>query len=90
MAVVNGSASGLKEYTFEYYSEDQFPGWDEYSYYTGDISLNKQPLFSERSCLIAVGKEEGLISEELVGIMTTYDIERILIENGIYVKFVEG
>lgn len=80
----------LKEYVFEVYywppGDDLGWGGEEY-YYTKDVI--PKPLFSERDCMILAAKIEGL-QEGYLESLTTFSIEQVLIDNGIYVKFVSG
>lgn len=81
----------MKIYKFEFFPTGNPPGWNDYNYFSEDLSVyHRQPFIGERSCMEAVVREEGLVEEAVIGIMTDYDIDRLLIENNIYVKFIEG
>lgn len=80
----------LKEYVFDVYcfSCGADLGWEgvEY-YYTKD--KNPIPMFSERSCMLLAAKIEQMPLDALE-ILTDYDLEKVLLEHGIYVKFEYG
>lgn len=82
----------IKTYTFEFYSQSFDLEWQDYEYFSDDISAHhRQPLFDERHCLSVVLMEEGLLTDSDLGnTMTTTSIEKILLDNNIYVKFIEG
>ncbi|MCK9530465.1 MAG: hypothetical protein M0R77_07880 [Gammaproteobacteria bacterium] len=82
----------MKTYTFELYSSGLSPEWDEYEYFSKDISVcHRQPMYSERACFIAVLEDEGLLTDrDLAYTITLTSLEQILIENNIYVKFIDG
>lgn len=82
----------MKEYVFHFYVNEYDLEWNDYEYYSSDISsMGSQPFFSERECLIATLIEEGLLTEENnVGIMTTTFLEQMLINNHVYVQFKDG
>ena len=82
----------MKEYKFEFFANTYDPQWQDYEYYSRDICIShRQPLFSERECLIVVCKEEGLLTDENnTDIMTITFLEQMLVEAGIYVQFIDG
>lgn len=82
----------MKEYKFEFYANTYDLEWNDYEYYSKDICIShRQPLFSERECLLAVLKEENLLTEENdSSIMTITFLEQMLVNNGIYVQFIDG
>ena len=81
----------IKTHTFEFYSTGNPPEWWSYEYFPDDLSVGiKQPFTSERSCMERVLVEEGLLDEDTCRILTMHDLERTLLDNKIYVKFVEG
>ena len=48
-------------------------------------------MHSERACFIAVLEDEGLLTDrDLAYTITLTSLEQILIENNIYVKFIDG
>jgi hypothetical protein len=83
--------SNIKVYEFEVHSSGLPEEWNAYDYFSKDLDISvRQPLLCERACLAAVLQQEGLASLQIVGIMSTYDLEKLLIDNNIYVKFIEG
>lgn len=81
----------LRMYTFEFYPTGNPPEWWSYEYFSDDLSDGvKQPLINERSCMECVLIEEGFLDEGTCSMMTEYDLERLLLENKIYVKFIGG
>lgn len=83
--------SCIKEYAFQFYSSGLPEEWNAYDYFSDDIGESvRQPLLCERACMMVVLQQEGVAEMGDMGIMSTYDLERLLIENKIYVKFIEG
>lgn len=81
----------LKKVVFEYYFTEMPLEWDEYEYFSNDLSDSiSMPLFSQRSCLLNTVVDFGITDEATAASLTDYDLERLLLENNIYVEFVEG
>lgn len=81
----------IKTYTFEFYPTGNPPGWWDYEFTSDDLSLaSNKSFFNERDCFEAVILEENLADEDTCRIMTVYELERLLLDNLIYVKFIEG
>lgn len=77
----------MKTYTFyrEFYSN--VPGMEMDLYQCGDLNGSWT---SWRSCLLAAAIDAGLVeAEPSVDLITEYELERILIENGVYCEIIE-
>ena len=81
----------LKKVVFEYYFTEMPLEWDEYEYFSNDLSISvNMPLFSQRACLYNTAIDFGIVDEDVASSLTEYDLERLLLENNIYVEFVDG
>ena len=81
----------LKKVVFEYYFTGMPLEWDEYEYFSNDLSISvNMPLFSQRACLQNTAIDFGIVDEDIAFSLTEYDLERLLLENNIYVEFVDG
>lgn len=81
----------LKKVVFEYYFTEMPLEWDEYEYFSNDLSVSvNMPLFSQRACLLNTVVDFGITDEATAASLTDYDLERLLLDNNIYVEFVDG
>lgn len=76
----------IKEYKFLRTDYSDTPGWETDEYI--GINVDMGPYYSERSVLLAVLLVEGLFEDfDTTEQLLTIDIEKILLDNNVYVSW---